>query len=155
MARTRPLLGSVTTTVPLCGPKAATAASRTIRSSPFKLSPIVGSTGGSGSRPRRRRRGATFFALGFALGCCAEAVATRCLREVCFLVARFLAAGFLSAVVCAHSAGISRIPRTIVKDRIFLKPIVLASTSLFLLQEIRNRQTSLFTILTHLPRRWE
>src|ERR1035437_6702673 len=46
MVSTRPVAGSTTTTLPLCGPSAATAARRMVRSSPSTLSPSVGSTGG-------------------------------------------------------------------------------------------------------------
>src|ERR1022692_4469195 len=46
MVRTRPVLGSATTTLPRVVPRAATAARRTVRSSPSTLSPSVGSTGG-------------------------------------------------------------------------------------------------------------
>src|ERR1035437_4966864 len=46
MVSTRPVAVSTTPTLPLCGPSAATAARRMVRSSPSTLSPSVGSTGG-------------------------------------------------------------------------------------------------------------
>src|SRR5262245_42878386 len=60
MVRTRPFEGSTATTLPFIVPSAATAATRTARSSPSTKSPIVGSTGGPGRRT-------TFFAGAFLL----------------------------------------------------------------------------------------
>src|ERR1035441_10538891 len=89
--RTRPLVGSTTTTAPFMVPSASTAARRTVKSSPSTLSPSVGSTGGAGLKC------VTFLGAVFLSG----VFWTGALRKGWGLAADFLAGAFGAAAFLA------------------------------------------------------